>query len=620
MDERSKQLIIENLNYFKELETRLNTYQNAKIDVIRIIYFLTQFNSYKEIEMIIQLLKKFDYLDSKMITYLLKVAYNKIEEEHLVKPMLSSLGGIQDSSAVICYQLLKHLFDDENDILNKIINIENIGSNIESNIPSALILFDDNITSGTQLEAFFKELFVGSDEPEFFKQPLTSSQHEILKKIPIRICYAIQLSENSNQIIENIRNEYKIDLKVFCGKVDYINYLDYQSNIFLTIQDSDYTKEFISDISRKLFSDKNWSYEKVYNRVLGYGNLGKLTAFYYNVPKSLIPIFWKFGYYNNKPWFPLLPETQEAKKILESQEQFDFMKVDAIKNWISTGLSNRKPSLKFGVLSDKGIINEFTLSIPSRKIIHEKIINIIQIKKLKYIENTPNTDRSPLSFLNKKKHPKRTLSTTDYNRYKNEIDNYNISLENFLLNFEEYIYRLSSTNIIEFIIENEGNTPANNFNLKLFYNTGQIMFDDINDFLPEFKEVVPDIDDFYTKQPGEIYLETHLFQNSIVKNKTSNTPNDKIKPDSDYVYKMQENRLGHNDAYRNRINLIRVDSTLDKIEVPYELNFDEESDTISGQLTINYIEVDEVNPENSQELLKSINKFNDLFLIKQYGR
>src|SRR5690606_30729877 len=103
----------------------------------------------------------------------------------LFNPVISSLGGIQDSSAVICYQLLKNLFDDEEETLKKIVTIESLGNYLDSNLPSTLILFDDNITSGTQLEAFFEELIVGNDNPEFFKKPLTPEQLLILQKIPI---------------------------------------------------------------------------------------------------------------------------------------------------------------------------------------------------------------------------------------------------------------------------------------------------------------------------------------------------------------------------------------------------------------------------------------------------
>src|SRR5690606_1086342 len=103
-------------------------------------------------------------------------------------------------------------------------------------------------------------------------------------------------------------------------------------------------------------------------------NLGKLTLFYYNVPKSFIPIFWKFGYVNNKIWIPLLPETQEEKKLKIAGESLDFVKVDAIRNWIESGNTFRKPILTFGIFFNGEVVNEVTLKIPSRKYFRENFI------------------------------------------------------------------------------------------------------------------------------------------------------------------------------------------------------------------------------------------------------
>lgn len=612
MDERSKQLIIENLSFLKELETRLTSFQNVNIDLIRIIYFLTQFQCYDEIKIVIALLKRIDFLDSNMITYLLKSAYDKIDNELLSNPIISSLGGIQDSSAVICYQLLKNLFDDEEETLKKIVNIESLGSHITSDVPSSLILFDDNITSGTQLEAFFEELIIGSEKPEFFKKPLTSSNLEILKKIPIRICYAIQLSESSNHIIEKIRLKYQIDLKVYSGKVDYNNYLDFQSNVFQSIEESTYAKKFISEIAKQLYADKNWSKETVYSRLLGYGNLGKLTTFYYNVPKSLIPIFWKFGYYNNQPWFPLIPETQEVKKITTSQEKLDFIKVDAIKNWISTGTTSRKPILKFGVFVNGSVVDEVNLKIPSRKFFREKFIYPMGLKKVNYIENIVNPNRGPLAHLRSSKFPKSILTPDDYNSYKLAVDNYNNLIEDYLIEFEEYLFRISSMKTVEFILENEGNTPANNFVLKFFYNTGTLVAQTIVDFCPQFTGKVPDIDKFYTRKPGEIYVTNNQSNDwfstpNIIKSK--HTP---IVNDTEYVSKIQDRRLGHNDNYRTTITFTRFDFKKQQIDVPFELNFDEDPNTIDGIIKFNYEEVDEIDIESQKLLNDAIRKFDEI--------
>src|SRR5690554_5531810 len=89
MDAKSKKLIIDNLSFFKEFSKKVNSYQLVKIDIERIIYFLTQFQSYEQIEIVISLLKNIDFLDSNKITYLLKTAFKKIDSKILNKPVIS---------------------------------------------------------------------------------------------------------------------------------------------------------------------------------------------------------------------------------------------------------------------------------------------------------------------------------------------------------------------------------------------------------------------------------------------------------------------------------------------------------------------------------------------------
>lgn len=181
MDIKSKQLIIDSLPILNEITHKINSYQVVNIDLNRVIYFLTQFENSQQIEIIIRLLSNIQFLDSSKITHLLKKAYKKIEPELLENPLISSLGGIQDSSAVVCYQLLKQLFDSEEDTLNSIVDINSLGKYIEENETSVIILFDDNITSGTQLYDFFTELIKGKDKSEFFKNPITPKQFAIIK-------------------------------------------------------------------------------------------------------------------------------------------------------------------------------------------------------------------------------------------------------------------------------------------------------------------------------------------------------------------------------------------------------------------------------------------------------
>ncbi|ANO48866.1 hypothetical protein B0A78_08885 [Flavobacterium columnare NBRC 100251 = ATCC 23463] len=611
MDIKSKQLIIDSLSILNEITNKINSYQVVNIDLNRVIYFLTQFENSQQIEIIIRLLSNLQFLDSSKITHLLKKAYEKIEPELLEKPLISSLGGIQDSSAVVCYQLLKQLFDSEENTLNSIVDINSLGKYIEENETSVIILFDDNITSGTQLYDFFTELIKGKDKSEFFKNPITPKQYEIIKQIPIRICYAIQLSEKSNEIIDKIRKDFSLDIKIHVGKVDYDNYLEYGSNIMHSEEEEKFSKKFIKEISTFLYEDKKWSTETVYSRVLGYGNLGKLTVFYYNVPKSLIPIFWKFGFYKNKPWFPLFPETQEQKKIIKSGEKLDFMKLEAIESWVNSSSNNRKPKINFGILINEGIVQSITLQIPSRDYIRYQLLSLIFPKKIEYIENKiDNSNRLTFANLlgNMSEKLKEELSYEDYEKYKKSVDKYNEDLEDFFIEVEEYIFRFSSNKSINLILNNNGNIAASNPTVKLYYNTGQILMNEFFDLKkPKFSSEVPNINDFSTSSKYAIITSSlEPFQIPSLSLINSKEP---FIEDTDYVYKIDKSRLGHNDNIIEEIELTRMNLEEMNFEIQYEINYDEEPETLSGFIKINYEYVETIGEELKKKVEDKLKDF-----------
>lgn len=620
MDNKSKQLIIEKLSTLTEIVEKINSYQVVTIDLRRVIYFLTQFESSEQIEIIINLLKNIQFLDSAKITYLLNQAYKKIDIKLLNNPVISSLGGIQDSSAVVCYQLLKQLFDSEKDTLNSIIDINSLGKHIEANETSVIILFDDNITSGTQLYDFFTELIKGKENPEFFKIPITPEQYNLIKKIPIRICYAIQLAEKSNEVIEKIKSEFLLDLKIQVGKIDYDNYLDFGSTIMASEKESEFSKKFIKEIATVLYEDKKWSTETIYSRVLGYGNLGKLTVFYYNVPKSLIPIFWKFGFYKNKPWFPLFPETQENKKIIASESEFEFITLDAIDGWINSSTSNRKPKISFGVKTEVGISQKITLKIPSRNFVRQNLLAKIFPKKIEYKANklrNSNGVNIHLYLVNKSENLKNVLDISDYDEYKKAVDDYNDSLENFYIEVEEYIYRYSSNKSIQFILTNDGNIAANNPIFKLSYNTGVILMNQFTDLKkPKASSEIPNINDFDTSPKYGIITSTYSpIEFPTLKYINSSEP---FIENTGYDFRIENSRIGHNDHINQEIEITRMDHNETSFNIPFEINFDEEPDTLSGIIEINYEYVDEIEEKLKKKIEEKLKDFKKILQNPNY--
>ncbi|MGQ7855518.1 phosphoribosyltransferase-like protein [Pedobacter sp. WC2501] len=608
MDSRAKDLIIQNIPLLKVLTEKLSAYQVVKIDLQRIIYFISQFETYERIEVIIKLIQSVDFIDSNRMTFLLKKAFEKIPENFKSKPLISSLGSIQDSSAVVCYQLLKQLFDSEEAILNLITDVNSIGKSLESESPSSIIFFDDNITSGTQLADFFEELIDGKAQAEMVKIPLTASEFEALKKTPIRVCYAIQLTEESNNIVNSLKVKYNIDLEIYSGKVDFNNHLDFQSNTMKSEEEAKFTREFIREISEPLYEDKNWSTDTVYNRLLGYGNLGKLTVFYYNVPKSLIPVFWKSGNYNGKPWIPLFPETQQQKKIIENNIKLEYYQLEAINSWINSIPQNRKPNIKFGFLTNEGITQHISVKIPSKNFIEKQFLKYFTSKKKEYEPNVKQSRRDNIQSMLQNIYPTSSdsVSTIDYQKYRNAIDEYNKQIEDYNILFKDYIHRQASNYDVVFQIANSGNIAATNSTVKVNYNSGELLLNDFDDLpKPTFDKSKPVLSDYDKENRyGRVVMSTTKFAPLSFGPKR-----EPIIENTYYDYKLFENlRIGHNNNQNKKVEVTRMNLEKYEFEIPYEINFDEEAETINGELKITFEESEEMTQDLRDAIYKSIDK------------
>lgn len=372
-----------------------------------------------------------------------------------------------------------------------------------------------------------------------------------------------------------------------------------------------FAQEFIKKIATPLYEDKEWPKDKVYYRLLGYGNLGKLTVFYYNVPKSLLPFFWKYGTYNEKPWIPLFPEIQEQKKMDNAGIKLDEYRLDAIHSWIANHSNKRAPKIEFGFRSKEGPVSELTLKIPSREYIQGNLLSRFSVKLSKYENNRIHArayDADELQSGLPIMPFKSTLTDEEYENYKTAIDNYNGKLQHYIDDTTEYIYRNATKKKVVFSIFNIGNIQASNLIVKLIYNTGQLVLDGFQDIkIPSFEEEKPLLSDFdKTRKPQPRIVKQKLDLILPIFGKTKTDP---IKANTDYEYKLFNlRRLGHNDNDTVEVEFIQMNLDIFEYQIPYEINYDEEPETIEGTLTIKFEETEEISDELSKELEKTIEK------------
>jgi hypothetical protein len=534
------------------------------------------------------MIRNINYLDSKKITHLIKVAFSKIEfdrnEEYIIAPLGTSL----DSSALVCYSLFKELFNQEQDALNKSIEISQLEEKLLNTNLKKLILIDDNITSGTQLKDFFSEVFGHVDKPEIIKNPLSKNAIEKLRDIEIVVCYAIKLTEECEKIIEGIINVHSIRLKIIAGSTDYNNYTEYSSPIIESEEESKQAKELVMSRSLPLYKDKNWDKLKLYDRLYGYGNLGKLTVFNHNVPKSLIPFFWKSGKVEGRNWVPLFPERQELKKIQKNKMGFDPFVLDVANSITSESSITREPEIDFYFDPIKGSQDQegnIKIDIVSDKSL-TKVFKEFETEMLDYYENLYyEYDSLPISINYKinERNKSRSLSSENYTNYTNYIDAINEGYKNYNSEVLKYLNIISTEGKFNLIIQNIGNGAANNLRFQLSYSTSDIMLIHPSDIIK------PELYDIEIKRVKDFCFHAHQFNESNLYSKMKFkglVSGRSIQTNRNLVASLKVNRLSHRDNHSETFDYVIINRNIKTFELKYKILWDESIDGIEGSVKI----------------------------------
>ncbi|TMM57889.1 hypothetical protein FEE95_00200 [Maribacter algarum] len=466
--------ILKNLDLIEYLVENFKTYYTKDISVEKIITFLYQFKGAEEVGFVLKLLSTIRFLSQEKILHLLLTIVSECKEEidnKNSKFLISSLGQGQDSASIFTYDLGKELFDSEQDSLDSLCTVTNLGIYLQQKKPSFLIFFDDNITSGIQLKQFFTELLEETDKPEIIRFPLSEVQIDQLKKCKIFLCFAIQLAQECEDIICEIENKYQLNIELKAGVKDFTNYLDYSSPIVTSIEESKKIKKMVSRISRSLYMDKKWGKHKVYERLYGFGNLGKLTVFEHNIPKSLIPIFWKTGIYKDKRWLPLFPERSEYKKL----DDFHFDQIRKSIDSLKKELIDNNPSLsrKEELIKEKIDDTDFWSIQESGNSIILKSNNlccaILQMRPLTEIERSSSNEYQITSISDLKKGV--------YNFKKNVNSKFQSILDLERRNrFSQYMYFLKGEGIVSHSISSkfiDDSDLRGDYTLFIFYTVNE---------------------------------------------------------------------------------------------------------------------------------------------------
>lgn len=293
-----------------ELETRFQSYQPYEGDSIskKSIYdWLIQFD-YEEIPLAITLLQKIKYWNRSAIADAFLIAFenhlsNQRNHRNHRRCQILRLGGVTTSA-----NQLNYFWPDVQAKLPKFkLDILDSAQQIKREIP--LILFDDNIGCGGQSITVLMQWFgIPKDKwlvDEKHVDRLDSDIIDNFKSCPVTYLFATGQSFGKDKLIDFSQDILESDnINGYIVAPEDISCFRMAANIFDNETSLNKAKIAFEKAGHRAVEDKSivWGEEKTKDRLLGYGNAGRLTVFYYNVPTTTVTALWKRCAYNGKFW------------------------------------------------------------------------------------------------------------------------------------------------------------------------------------------------------------------------------------------------------------------------------------------------------------------------------
>ncbi|WP_426753914.1 phosphoribosyltransferase-like protein [Myxococcus sp. Y35] len=351
----SAQIIASNMMVVHRIADECKTYYTGQVTPDGIVHWLLQFREPAAVQVALRLLENIHFIDESRLGHLLLAAINKIPIAHRESAIFVPAGKVHDSAAHVGYVLSKALGYPEKELSRRLMELTEIEELLKQASPvSSIVFFDDNLTSGIQLKRFFQELYPSFEgEREHVSRPWSQEALERLKTTPIYIVVAVELSEGATDV-QTAARELGLSVVVYSGRKDFVKWLEYGGALWASKEKAQAAVDIISKISRDLFADKaGWGDETLNARLLGYGNLQKLTVLQHSTPKSLLPPFWKFGRFDGNEWFPLFADRSEWEKYSARIVNAD-PSIRALSRMVATGAFGHTAPSNSAVISIEG--------------------------------------------------------------------------------------------------------------------------------------------------------------------------------------------------------------------------------------------------------------------------
>jgi len=452
--EEAASYLAERLPTLTEWVERWRSYYTGTVTVKNTLYWLLQFGSADNVRIAFRLLEGLDFISESRLTHLLLAARAKLEGTEADQILFCPVGKAYDSALHISYPFSKAMQLRESDLARRWITTDALPEVLRTYPKSPIAFLDDNCTSGTQFIRFLEELTTDSyTEREHVPSPLDAEAVARLQQTPIRFLVGVDLVNKADFLPRVLELGFQ-DFRLVSGLEVYRNALDYGGGLWQSPEEAAQARHLLASIAHDLYADKGWPSERVLDRLLGYGNLGRLIAFAHNVPKSLPPVFWKHGQHAGRYWIPLFPERTEWETYsatIQAREEFmDY----------------------FAALIDSGHFGR-TRPVCTADLIESEpgeggVVEPLQTEGQASFVTEWVGDRTPLQH--KSFEPRfGTFSTAvsfgdpterDIAKYNKEVDTYNASFPIYVDRMRRAVERISSAFSLTFRVRNSGSAPA----------------------------------------------------------------------------------------------------------------------------------------------------------------
>lgn len=454
--ENLAQEISDNRATLEDLESKFKTYYTNNLNLRSIIFWLLQFPDLESVRHSIGLLKEINFVPEPKLIDLLLVAIQNISwfKDH---SYICPFGSFEDSASQVSYGLFKKLFVDDNDQKARAISLSEITSWLASTPSKKLIFVDDNLTSGIQFVEFM-------ESPAF--QPLLTD-----KDLQIALCVALELSDG-RQRIDVFAKSHGLNIQVSSGYQATSKFLEFGHSFWPNRQSCESYRQTLAAISREILADKNWPPEKLEDRLIGYGNLGNLTVFPHNVPKSLVTPLWKYGTYNKRPWIPLFPERDQFERMRKEKVEHDLANKFVVDQIINGQFSKAKPSYDVGVVvSDHTVAQDIIIYVQNHKVLEKRARNMAASFTKAERQNPPIT-RRPSNFEYLTSLTSMDINEYDYASFNSAVDSYNDRVERYPMELFEYFKESECYFSLQIRVTNTGSATASDVVLLLHLTDG----------------------------------------------------------------------------------------------------------------------------------------------------